>query len=122
IELTLVQGRRISHLGTFGPGELIGELDMLDGGARTTTAVARGDTVLLAIEPDPFLELLEPADPIVKSLVDSLLHRIRGLLARMPADAELTPEDLPVDDPEERAGIDKIRLEAQLRDALDTRT
>jgi len=40
----------------------------------------------------------------------------------MPADAVLPPEDLPVDDPEERAGIDKIRLEAQLRDALDTRT
>ena len=29
---------------------------------------------------------------------------------------------MPVDDPEERIGIDKIRLEAQLRDSLDTGT
>ena len=122
IELTSAQGRRNSHLGVFGPGELIGELGMLDGGPRTASAIARDDTVLLAIEHDPFLERLASGDPIVKTLVDSLLHRIRGILERMPGDAELPAEDVPVDDPEERAGIDKIRLEAQLRDSLDTGT
>jgi len=122
IELTSTLGRRTSHLGVFGPGELIGELGMLDGGPRTATAIARSDCVLLAIEHDPFLERLESGDPIVKSLVDSLLHRIRGILARLPVEIELPAEDVPVDDPEERAGIDKIRLEAQLRDALDTHT
>ena len=94
IELTSAQGRRNSHLGVFGPGELIGELGMLDGGPRTASAIARDDTVLLAIEHDPFLERLESGDPIVKSLVDSLLHRIRGILARMPGDAELPAEDV----------------------------
>jgi EAL domain-containing protein (putative c-di-GMP-specific phosphodiesterase class I) len=122
IELTSTLGRRTSHLGVFGPGELIGELGMLDGGPRTATAIARSDCVLLAIEHDPFLERLESGDPIVKSLVDSLLHRIRGILARLPVEIELPAEDVPVDDPEERAGIDKIRLETQLRDALDTHT
>jgi EAL domain-containing protein (putative c-di-GMP-specific phosphodiesterase class I) len=122
IELTSVQGRRNSHLGAFGPGELIGELGMLDGGPRTATAIARDDTVLLAIEHDPFLERLESGDPIVKTLVDSMLYRIRGILARMPSDAELPAEDVLVDDPEERIGIDKIRLEAELHDSLDTGT
>ena len=122
IELASVQGRRKSHLGVFGPGELIGELGMLDGGPRTATAIARDDTVLLAIEHDPFLERLESGDPIVKTLVDSMLYRIRGILARMPSDAELPAEDVLVDDPEERIGIDKIRLEAELHDSLDTGT
>src|SRR5690606_1458133 len=42
------------------------------------------------------------------------------LVASLPADAELPSEDVPCDDPVERMGIDKIRLEAQLRDALSS--
>jgi len=122
IELTSLQGRRSVSLGLFGPGELIGELGMLDGGPRTATAIAREHCVLLAIEHDPFLERLQDGDPIVRTLVDSMLRRIRGLLARMPADAELPGEDMPIGDPAERAGIGKIRLETLLREALQTGT
>jgi EAL domain-containing protein (putative c-di-GMP-specific phosphodiesterase class I) len=122
IELATLQGRRSSPLGLFGPGELIGELGMLDGGPRSATATAREHCVLLSIEHDPFLERLQDGDPIVRTLVDSMLRRIRGLLARMPHDAELPGEDVPTDSPAHRAGIGKIRLEALLREALQNRT
>lgn len=122
VELVSIQGRReISH-GVLGPGELIGELGMLDGGSRSATATARGDTVLLAIEHDQFLDRLQSGDPIVRTLVDSLLRRTRSIIASLPVDATLPAEDVPVDDPAERSGIDKIRLEAQLSDALDSGT
>ncbi|MEO6264702.1 MAG: EAL domain-containing protein [Luteimonas sp.] len=122
VELVSIQGRReISH-GVLGPGELIGELGMLDGGPRSATATARGDTVLLAIEHDQFLDRLQSGDPIVRTLVDSLLRRTRSIIASLPVDATLPAEDVPVDDPAERSGIDKIRLEAQLSDALDSGT
>jgi diguanylate cyclase len=122
IELVSVQGRReISH-GVLGAGELIGELGMLDGAPRSATAIARGDAVLLAIEHDQFLDRLDSGDPIVRTLVDSLLRRTRSIIASLPADLALPAEDTSCDDPSERSGIEKIRLEAQLRDAIDTGT
>ena len=118
VELVSVQGRRTSRHGLLGAGELIGELGLLDGAARSATATARADSVLLAIEREQFMERLQAGDPILRTLVDSLLQRIRGVVASLPADAEMPSEDVPCDDPVERTGIDKIRLEAQLRDAL----
>jgi len=120
IELTSVQGRRTLGHGVLGPGELIGELGMLDGAPRSATATARGATVLLSIEHDQFLDRLDSGDPIVRTLVDSLLRRTRAIIASLPTDVALPAEDIACDDPEERVGIDKIRLEAQLRDAIDT--
>ena len=120
IELVSVQGRRTSRHGVLGAGELIGELGLLDGAPRSATATARADSVLLAIEREQFMERLQAGDPILRTLVDSLLQRIRGLVASLPADAEMPSEDVPCDDPVERLGIDKIRLEAQLRDALSS--
>jgi EAL domain-containing protein (putative c-di-GMP-specific phosphodiesterase class I) len=122
IELMSVQGRRSVSHGVLGPGELIGELGMLDGAPRSATATARGDTVLLAIDHDQFLDRLEAGDPIVRTLVDSLLRRTRSIIASLPMDASLPAEDIACDDHEERSGIDKIRLEAQLHDALDSNT
>ncbi len=122
IELASSQGRRTVGHGLLGPGELIGELGMLDGAPRSATATARGDTVLLAIEHDQFHDRLEAGDPIVRTLVDSLLQRTRSIIASLPSDVSLPAEDVACDDPIERIGIDKIRLEAKLRDALDSGT
>lgn len=122
VELVSIQGRRTTRHGVLGAGELIGELGLLDGAPRSATATARSDCRLLAIERAQFLERLQAGDPILRTLVDSLLQRIRGLVATMPADAAMPAEDVPCDDPVERSGIDKIRLEAQLRDALDAGT
>jgi EAL domain-containing protein (putative c-di-GMP-specific phosphodiesterase class I) len=120
VELVSIQGRReISH-GVLGPGELIGELGMLDGAPRSATAIARGDAVLLAIDHDQFLDRLDSGDPIVRTLVDSLLRRTRSIIASLPADTALPAEDVPVNDPAERGGIEKIRLEAHLSEALET--
>lgn len=118
IELTAVQGRRSLGHGVLGPGELIGELGMLDGAPRSATATARADTMLLSVDHDQFLERLDSGDPIVRTLLGSLLRRTRGIIASLPSDLALPAEDVPCDDPGERSGIDKIRLEAQLRDAL----
>ena len=120
VELVSVHGRRTTRHGVLGAGELIGELGLLDGAPRSATATARTDSVLLAIEREQFMERLQAGDPILRTLVDSLLQRIRGLVASLPADAEMPSEDVPCDDPVERLGIDKIRLEAQLRDALSS--
>jgi EAL domain-containing protein (putative c-di-GMP-specific phosphodiesterase class I) len=122
VDLVSVHGRRTSRHGVLGAGELIGELGLLDGAPHSATATARSDSVLLAIEREQFMERLQSGDPILRTLVESLLQRIRSLVASLPADVELPSEDVPCDDPVERTGIGKIRLEAQLREALDSGT
>lgn len=120
VELVAVHGRRTTRHGTFGPGELIGEIGLLDGAPHSATATARSDASVMAVERAQFIERLEGADPILRTLVDSLLGRIRSLVASLPQDAALPAADVPVDDQVERTGIDKMRLEAQLRDALQS--
>lgn len=120
VELVSVHGRRTTRHGVLGAGELIGELGLIDGAPHSATATARSDSVLLAIEREQFMERLHSGDPILRTLVESLLQRIRSLVASLPADIELPAEDVPCDDPVERTGIGKIRLETQLREALDS--
>lgn len=105
-------------LGTLGPGELLGELGLLEDAPRSATATALDDVVVLAISQAQFLERLDHSDPIVRALVGGLRRRSRSLLAALPAHIVPPAEDLPMDDAEERSGIDKIRLETQLREAL----
>ena len=104
IELHSEHGRRTTQHGTLGPGELIGELGMLDGQPRSATATARGDTTLLAIDHDQFLERLDGGDAIVRTLVLSLLRRTRSILAALPQDVTLPAEDLATESNDERAG------------------
>ena len=119
IALTSHDGRRLHEHGHYGAGEMIGELAMLDGGARAVTATAASDAVLLAIEEEPFRERIDACDPIVRALVDGLGRRLRRAQSGGADAAALAAEDLPGDDHEQRAGIDKLRRDAQLRQALD---
>ena len=68
VELVSVHGRRTSRHGVMGPGELIGELGLIDGSPRSATATARSDCMLLAIEREQFLERLQGGDPILRSV------------------------------------------------------
>lgn len=106
----------------FGPGELIGELGLLEGVPRSATATARGATTVLAIDHAQFVERLDKCDPVVRALVGGVRRRMRVLQAALPPGVAVPAEDMPGDDAEERGGIDKIRREAQLREALRTET
>ncbi|MER3546335.1 MAG: hypothetical protein C4338_01555, partial [Rhodanobacteraceae bacterium] len=119
IELKSARGGLEVAQGVLGAGELIGEVALLDGSPHTATAVARGECVLLEIDREQFDERLDGADPVLRTLIDNLLRYKRSVLASLPANAPLPAEDVPCDDVEERTGTDKIRLEAELRDALD---
>lgn len=103
-----------------GAIDLVGELGMLDGAPRIATATARADTVLLAIEHDQLMERLQAGDPIVRTLVDSLLRQTRSIIASLPTDGSGAVPTFMPSDPGGRSGIDKIRLEGQLREAIDS--
>lgn len=69
-------GRAIA-LATLGPGELFGELAMLDGGVRSASVETLTDAELLAVSATDMRGLLERNASITAKLVVALTRRLR---------------------------------------------
>jgi CRP/FNR family transcriptional regulator len=69
-------GRAIA-LATLGPGELVGELAMIDGGVRSASLEALTDVELLAVSAADMKSLLERNAGITAKLVVALTKRLR---------------------------------------------
>jgi len=69
-------GRAIA-LATLGPGELVGELAMIDGGSRSASVEALSDVDLLAVSAADMKGLLERNAQITAKLVVALTKRLR---------------------------------------------
>lgn len=63
-------------LSVYGPGQLFGELALIDDSPRSATVVARQDCKLLSIKRDDFNEITRP-NPISKSIMCYLSNMIR---------------------------------------------
>lgn len=76
-------GRR--RVAALGPGEIFGEMGIIDPGPRSAKAVAREATVCEAFEADEILSLLEqnPAEAI--DLVRTLILRLRSADRKLAA-------------------------------------
>lgn len=104
-------------LSVLGPGDLVGEMAVIDDSHRTATATALAPSVLIAIGREQIAERLAATDPIVRSLLEGQLKRYRGALAALQGKPAASPEATA----SERLGIGKIRLESELREALSGR-
>jgi len=102
-------------LALLGPGAILGEMAVIDAAPRTATAVALSACRLIALDRAQIAERLEGADPVIRALLQGTLQRYRSALAALQGGAA-TP--VPVDVPDEVAGVGKMRLESQLRAAL----
>ncbi|MCL4287935.1 MAG: Crp/Fnr family transcriptional regulator [Thermoleophilia bacterium] len=69
-------GRAIA-LATLGPGELVGELAMIDGGSRSASVEALTDVELLAVSAADMRSLLERNAQMTAKLVVALTKRLR---------------------------------------------
>jgi EAL domain-containing protein (putative c-di-GMP-specific phosphodiesterase class I) len=106
-------------LSDLGAGALVGEMAVLDDSRRSATATAVNACVLTPIDRTQFAERLEAADPVVRALLLSQLSRYRTALATFTGNE---PAPVAHDSNGESAhAIDKIRLESQLRNAMENR-
>ena len=94
---------------TLHPGEFFGELALLDGAPRSTTATALDATETLTLPRDRFLRLLDDDPRIVRALLHALAEELRRLTGHV--------EDLHFLD---LAGRLSIRLVRLARDADPT--
>lgn len=121
IEISTTKDGRHLILSELGPGDLLGEMAVLDESPRTASATASEDSVLTRVDRSQLLERLDQADPIVRALMSGLLARYRSSISTLKGQATKLPSPV-VEAPglEEALGaVGKIRLDSQLRAALN---
>jgi diguanylate cyclase len=89
VEICAVRERTHITLATLGPGEIFGEMAVLDDGVRSAQARAVEETEVLIIRSDQLRRRIMEAEPIVGQVLSSLIKRFRqlqtGLLNDMPS-------------------------------------
>ncbi len=107
----------ICHL---GPGDLLGEMAVIDDAPRTASARTVTVCRLTEIRRDQIRQRLGEADPVLAALIEGLLARYRsGLKAIRGAGKPNEPVLVQTAGPEPSAHFDKFRLESQLLSALE---
>lgn len=66
-------------LGFLGPGEVFGEMSLLDGNERSASALAEEDTLLLALYREAYFNLIRRLPLFAHNLAKILAHRLREL-------------------------------------------
>jgi CRP/FNR family transcriptional regulator/CRP/FNR family cyclic AMP-dependent transcriptional regulator len=89
-------------LSLLGPGEIFGEMAILDGEARSANALAQEDCELIAIQRSEFLRLLRRNFKISFALMGELAKRLRK------SDQQI--EALSLSDAEHRIGVSILNL------------
>lgn len=82
VEGTAEVRRNKRKVATFGPGDCVGELALLDHGPRTATVTAATDLKVLVIGAREFAAIIDEVPPIAHKLLKSLAARIRDLDAK----------------------------------------
>jgi CRP/FNR family cyclic AMP-dependent transcriptional regulator len=72
----------ISTLCVVGPGEIFGELSLLDGGPRSATVTAVTRAELVTLDRAPFLELVASRPRVGIAIMEVLARRVRRLSER----------------------------------------
>lgn len=70
-----------------GPGDLFGEMAIIDKMPRSATVQALEDCVLLTLTNGQIAHRIESADPVVRLILDVLLTRFRDTLSGLGADS-----------------------------------
>lgn len=76
---TATATRSGSEIATLGPGDVVGELSLLDHGPRTATVICDTECELLVLDQRQFRELLEEVPTLILTLLSGLSRRIRDL-------------------------------------------
>lgn len=72
----------LSTLCVVGPGEIFGELSLLDGGPRSASVTAITRSELVVLDRAPFLKLLEQRPQVAIAIMQVMARRVRRLSER----------------------------------------
>ncbi|TAK13745.1 MAG: cyclic nucleotide-binding domain-containing protein, partial [Anaerolineae bacterium] len=84
----LASGRLRVHDGStfineLGPGEVVGEMAMLDSEPRSASVTAVEDSLLLRLDQEPFYDLMDARIEVVRGIISVLSGRLRNAVGTM---------------------------------------
>ena len=118
VEVSTLQNGSKTILANLGPGEIFGEMSMIDDAPRSATVRTKTYTEVIVIERSRFTQPLSSADPIMQLLLRVLLARFResqNLMNGVQSDAR--KHGVSIDEIRNLA-FDRIQRESRLREAL----
>ncbi len=77
IEVAVRQGDTAVPVAVLGPGDVLGEMAMIDGQRRSGTATAQTRSVLLMITRDQLSRRMAQSDPVLRLCLSVLVQRLR---------------------------------------------
>jgi CRP-like cAMP-binding protein len=80
---------RGSGSASLGPGDVVGEMSLLDQAPRAATVTAWTDMHLLVLTPRNFSALIEEFPPVARRIMAALARRVREAESRQPLAAHL---------------------------------
>lgn len=87
VEISVMREGRKVVLATLGEGALFGEMAPFDGGLRSATASAATSCEVWCVRTEGFREMVDACPPFIKTMVDSLVGRIRRLNGKILSSA-----------------------------------
>jgi diguanylate cyclase len=118
IQLVLTKDDETLSLGLVGPGDIIGEMAILDGLPRSASAVVIEDCTVSVVSKTQLVERLDSLDPIVRMLISLLLKRLRSSDRQLSGLAPDVASDNDSANVELEKAKDRIRLETELLQGL----
>jgi EAL domain-containing protein (putative c-di-GMP-specific phosphodiesterase class I) len=113
LEICREEDGRRERIAQLGPGDLLGEMSLIDRLPRSASAFARLPTRLRVLTPQHLNEKLADADPLLRLLLKMILQRYR---VATDTGGKPSPEEQKQD---REAVIKRIELEHELEQALE---
>ncbi|MFK7855678.1 MAG: EAL domain-containing protein [Granulosicoccus sp.] len=111
VEISSISAGSKNILAVLGPGEIFGEMALIDGRPRCATALAMHAVKLIPIPRDQLLQELDLASPIARIITIASISRLRAL--QMAGQPEPDQNTITVAKPHQEAGvIDAVRMSA----------
>ena len=73
VRIDIREGERVDTVATFGPGEIFGEVALLERGTRTASAIAMDQTELVCMDREYLQWALRDTDPMVRVFIQAVV-------------------------------------------------
>lgn len=127
VEIFVESDRHAIPLKVLGPGEIFGEMAVIDASARSASARALEACSCMVVSSSQIAERIQSSDAVVKLLIGMLLHRTREYNQHLKGTPDagvyspldpVRPDPAVAAEPQRLQAIDKMRLESEFQKAI----